>query len=391
MSVYDTQSDDTRDESLQAATDAVRDGRLIVLPTDTVYGIGADAFDPAAVQALLDAKGRGRSVPPPVLVGDSAVLLALADDVPDYAERLAEEFWPGALTLVLRAQPTLSWDLGETRGTVALRMPDDATALELLRRTGPLAVSSANRHGKPAATTVLDAATQLGDSVEVYLDGGTARLGTSSTIIDTTVEPAEILREGAITREEIIAAVGDIFTAPEPEPEPEADVVTDATAAGTDADATDADPDGSEDAVGSAPQPEDQGSEPVRDLEDPEPPAAPAETDAADPEAPADAPDVDPEAPADAPAADPEAPADVPALDPATEDGAPVVAPAALSDSDAPSTASTADAASDAAPDDAATASAPGEDRAAGQAPTAGPLDLPSEADAAPGTEGRIG
>lgn len=388
MSVYDTQSDDTRDESLQAATDAVRDGRLIVLPTDTVYGIGADAFDPAAVQALLDAKGRGRSVPPPVLVGDSAVLLALADDVPDYAERLAEEFWPGALTLVLRAQPTLSWDLGETRGTVALRMPDDATALELLRRTGPLAVSSANRHGKPAATTVLDAATQLGDSVEVYLDGGTARLGTSSTIIDTTVEPAEILREGAITREEIIAAVGDIFTAPEPEPE--ADVAT-----GTDADATAAGPDGSEDAVGSAPQSEDQGSEPVRDLEDPEPPAAPAETDAADPEAPADAPDVDPEAPADAPAADPEAPADVPALDPATEVGAPVVTPAAPSGTDAPSAAGAADAASDAAPDDAATASAPGEDpaadRAAGQAPTAGPLDLPSEADAAPGTEGRIG
>lgn len=388
MSVYDTQSDDTRDESLQAATDAVRDGRLIVLPTDTVYGIGADAFDPAAVQALLDAKGRGRSVPPPVLVGDSAVLLALADDVPDYAERLAEEFWPGALTLVLRAQPTLSWDLGETRGTVALRMPDDATALELLRRTGPLAVSSANRHGKPAATTVLDAATQLGDSVEVYLDGGTARLGTSSTIIDTTVEPAEILREGAITREEIIAAVGDIFTAPEPE----ADVTT-----GTDADATAtaADPDGSEDAVGSAPQSEDQGIEPVRDLEDPEPPAAPAETDAADPEAPADAPDVDPEAPADAPAADPEAPADVPALDPVTEDGAPVVTPAAPSGTEAPSTAGAADAASDAAPDDAATASAPGddpaEDRAAGQAPTAGPLDLPSEADAAPGTEGRIG
>lgn len=217
MSVHDTQNDQERDASIGAAVDAVRDGRLIVLPTDTVYGIGADAFDPAAVEALLAAKGRGRSVPPPVLVGDPAVLLALAVDVPDYAERLAEELWPGPLTLILTAQPSLSWDLGETGGTVALRMPDDATALELLRRTGPLAVSSANRHGRPAALTVLEAATQLGDAVEVYLDGGRARIGTSSTIIDTTVEPPEIVREGALSREDIIAAVGDIFIAAGPE------------------------------------------------------------------------------------------------------------------------------------------------------------------------------
>lgn len=214
MSVHDTRDETTRDAAIDAAVTALRDGRLIVLPTDTVYGIGADAFTPEAVQALLDAKGRGRSVPPPVLVGDPAVLLALAVDVPEYAERLAEEFWPGALTLILRAQPSLSWDLGETGGTVALRMPDDEVALELLRRTGPLAVSSANRHGRDAALTVLDAAAQLGDSVDVYLDGGPARIGTSSTIVDTTVEPAEIVREGALTREQIIAAVGDIFTAP---------------------------------------------------------------------------------------------------------------------------------------------------------------------------------
>ncbi|GAB2545911.1 L-threonylcarbamoyladenylate synthase [Brachybacterium huguangmaarense] len=236
MSVYDTKSEDGRDEALDAAVAAVRDGKLIVLPTDTVYGIGADAFRPEAVQDLLDAKGRGRSVPPPVLVGDPAVLLALAVDVPEYAERLTEEFWPGALTLILTAQPTLGWDLGETRGTVALRMPDDPSALELLRRTGPLAVSSANRHGRPAALTVLDAATQLGDSVEVYLDGGTARIGTSSTIIDTTVEPPEIVREGALTREQIIDAVGDIFTVPDPEPVADPDAV-DAIDAAPEADA----------------------------------------------------------------------------------------------------------------------------------------------------------
>ncbi|MFE5775492.1 L-threonylcarbamoyladenylate synthase [Brachybacterium sp. NPDC056505] len=236
MSVYDTTNEATRDEGLQAAQDALSDGGLIVLPTDTVYGIGADAFTPDAVQALLDAKDRGRDAPPPVLVGDPAVLLGLAVDVPEYAERLTEAFWPGALTLILTAQPSLNWDLGETRGTVALRMPDDEVTLELLRRTGPLAVSSANRHGKPAALSVMDAATQLGDRVEVYLDGGPARLGTASTIIDTTVEPAEIVREGALTREQIVEAVGDIFTAPEQE-EPDADADADAeTDAGAETD-----------------------------------------------------------------------------------------------------------------------------------------------------------
>ena len=225
MSVHDTQNPETREDALAAAVDAVRGGGLIVLPTDTVYGIGADAFTPQSVQDLLEAKGRGRDTPPPVLIGDHAVLMALATDLPEYVEDLAEALWPGALTIILTAQPSLTWDLGETRGTVALRMPEDETALELLRRTGPLAVSSANRHGKPAATSVLDAATQLGDAVEVYLDGGAARIGASSTILDATVTPAEIVREGAITKQQIIDVVGDIFTAPEPEPsEKEAEV-----------------------------------------------------------------------------------------------------------------------------------------------------------------------
>ncbi|WP_341855675.1 L-threonylcarbamoyladenylate synthase [Brachybacterium sp. GPGPB12] len=221
MSVHDTQNPETREDALAAAVDAVRGGGLIVLPTDTVYGIGADAFTPQAVQDLLEAKGRGRDTPPPVLIGDRAVLMALATDLPEYVEDLAEALWPGALTIILTAQPSLTWDLGETRGTVAPRMPEDETALEPLRRTGPLAVSSANRHGKPAATSVLDAATQLGDAVEVYLDGGAARIGASSTILDATVTPAEIVREGAITKRQIIDVVGDIFTAPEPEPSEE--------------------------------------------------------------------------------------------------------------------------------------------------------------------------
>src|SRR5699024_12844370 len=144
-------------------------------PRAAADGIGACAFPPDACAAPPEANGRGRVPPPPVLVGAPAVLLALATDVPDYVEDLTDAFWPGPLTLILRAQPSLTWDLGETRGTVALRMPDHEIALELLRRTGPLAVSSANRHGKAAAHTVLDAATQLGDTAEEYLDAGNAR------------------------------------------------------------------------------------------------------------------------------------------------------------------------------------------------------------------------
>ena len=128
-------------------------GELVVLPTDTVYGIGADAFDPDAVRRLLAAKGRGRDMPPPVLVSAPTTLDALAVGVPSYARALIDELWPGPLTLVCRQQPSLQWDLGDTRGTVAVRMPDHAVALELLARTGPLAVSSANRTGLPAATT----------------------------------------------------------------------------------------------------------------------------------------------------------------------------------------------------------------------------------------------
>src|SRR5690606_18321300 len=163
VSVYDCTQAETRDEGVAAAATALSRGRLVVLPTDTVYGIGASAFDPAAVAALLAAKGRGRQSPPPVLVPAPATVAGLATEVPDAVHALVEAFWPGPLTIICRAQPTLAWDLGDTGGTVALRMPDDEVALALLTKTGPLAVSSANRHGGPAATTVLEAATALGE------------------------------------------------------------------------------------------------------------------------------------------------------------------------------------------------------------------------------------
>lgn len=194
--------------SLDAAVDAVARGAVIVLPTDTVYGVGADAFQPEAVAAVLAAKGRGRQMPPPVLIPDVRTVDGLARDVPAAARTLMEACWPGALTVIVHAQASLAWDLGDTGGTVALRVPDHPAARALLSRTGPLAVTSANRTGEPAATTAVDAQDQLGDSVAVYLDGGDSPLGVASTIVDATGERLRIVRAGGVARERIEELVG---------------------------------------------------------------------------------------------------------------------------------------------------------------------------------------
>jgi L-threonylcarbamoyladenylate synthase len=188
-----------RAAGLAAAETAVLGGELVVLPTDTVYGVGADAFSPAAVTRLLAAKGRGREMPPPVLVGTVRAAIALVEDLGADGQRLIDEFWPGGLTIVCRATRTLNWDLGDTKGTVAIRMPEDAVALDLLRETGPMAVSSANLSGSPSATTADEAMEQLGDSVSVYLDGGKAPGGVASTIVDLTGPQPRLLRRGAIS------------------------------------------------------------------------------------------------------------------------------------------------------------------------------------------------
>jgi tRNA threonylcarbamoyl adenosine modification protein (Sua5/YciO/YrdC/YwlC family) len=226
---------------IDEAVNAISRGGLVVLPTDTVYGIGADAFDAEAVAALLAAKGRGRQMPPPVLVPDARTLDGLATDVPDAARRLVEAFWPGGFTIILRAQPSLAWDLGETHGTVALRMPDHPAALALLRRTGPLAVSSANATGRPAALGVDDAQAQLGDAVTVYLDGGAAPGGVASTIVDATSDTLRVVRQGAVTLEQLreVADVAGRDDPPSAAPG-DPDVAADAqTGAATDAPTTD--------------------------------------------------------------------------------------------------------------------------------------------------------
>ncbi|WP_432487580.1 L-threonylcarbamoyladenylate synthase [Kineococcus sp. SYSU DK018] len=210
----------TRERGLAAAENAVKRGEVVVLPTDTVYGVGADAFSPAAVRKLLEAKGRGRDMPPPVLVPEVRTVDGLASAVPFAVRELMDAFWPGALTIVCRAQPSLTWDLGETRGTVALRMPLHPVALELLKRTGPLAVSSANLSGRPAATTVQEAVDQLASSVRVYLDGGLSPKGAPSTIVDASDGALRILRVGALSEEELRRAVPKGWYDPEPEAEP---------------------------------------------------------------------------------------------------------------------------------------------------------------------------
>src|ERR1700728_1427991 len=190
-------------QGLSEAEAALRRGELVVMPTDTVYGIAAEAFDPVAVELLLKAKGRGRDMPPPVLVGTVRAAMALVMDLGDVGKDLIDEFWPGGLTIVCRSSPTLVWDLGETKGTVAVRMPLHPVALDLLKRTGPLAVSSANASGRPAATTADEAMDQLGDAVAVYLDGGPCADDVPSTIVDLTGSVPRLLRQGVITVERL--------------------------------------------------------------------------------------------------------------------------------------------------------------------------------------------
>ena len=209
---YPTGDDEERESAIGAASLAIRRGQLVILPTDTVYGLAVDAFDPVAVRDLLAAKGRGRDMPPPVLVSAATTADALATSLPDYARALIEQFWPGPLTIVAHQQKSLQWDLGDTRGTVAIRMPDHPIALEILERTGPLAVSSANTTGSPAATNADQAEEMLGDLVEVIVDGGPSLGKDASTIVDVTGKQGRILRRGALSLDALNAALESLGT-----------------------------------------------------------------------------------------------------------------------------------------------------------------------------------
>nr|WP_205843627.1 L-threonylcarbamoyladenylate synthase [Nakamurella deserti] len=251
MTVFDCLDPVSRREGLDAATTAARGGRLVVLPTDTVYGIGADAFSPTAVRDLLAAKGRGPDMPVPVLIGSTATLAGLVVAVPPRARLLMDAFWPGGLSLILEHAPSLSWNLGDTRNTVMVRMPLHPVALELLRAVGPMAVSSANISGRPPATSAQQAQAQLSDSVSVFLDAGDSPVGVASTVVDLTGDVPLVRRVGAVSVEQLRAVLPEIEvpagTTPDATPpvelgEPAAGgtTVDDTAAAG--ADATGADP-----------------------------------------------------------------------------------------------------------------------------------------------------
>ncbi|MEU2283549.1 L-threonylcarbamoyladenylate synthase [Streptomyces sp. NPDC013178] len=210
---YDTNDATDRVTGLREAASAVRRGELVVLPTDTVYGIGADAFSKEAVGDLLEAKGRGRNMPTPVLIGSPNTLHGLVTDFSELAWELVDAFWPGALTLVAKHQPSLQWDLGDTRGTVAVRMPLHPVAIELLTEVGPMAVSSANLTGHPAPENCDSAQEMLGDSVSVYLDGGPTPGNVPSSIVDVSREVPLLLRAGAISADELRKVVPDLEVA----------------------------------------------------------------------------------------------------------------------------------------------------------------------------------
>src|SRR5690606_12953632 len=205
--IHDCSNPDELLTGMRLARVAIGRGDLVVLPTDTVYGVAADAFNPTAVQRLLDAKGRTRQSPPPVLIPGIPTLDALASEVPDQVRALVAEFWPGGLTVILPARDSLQWDLGETGGTVALRMPDNRVALELLSEIGPLAGCSVNLAGERAGQNGALDEGMLGCSDTVFLDRGEGRAAGLTSVDDTGLlqEGGElkIVRQGVISADAI--------------------------------------------------------------------------------------------------------------------------------------------------------------------------------------------
>ena len=206
--IYNCADAAEREEGMAFAVKAAKSGRLVVMPTDTLYGLGCDAFDNDAVASLLATKHRGPDMPVPVLVGSWDTVKGLVASLDDTAQTLIEAFWPGGLSIVVPLAPSLPWNLGDTRGTVMLRMPLHPIAIELLREVGPMAVSSANISGQTPPTTAIAAKQQLGKAVTVYLDGGEAEVGKPSTIIDLSGSRPYLLREGALSAEQIGEVIG---------------------------------------------------------------------------------------------------------------------------------------------------------------------------------------
>jgi L-threonylcarbamoyladenylate synthase len=185
-----------RSRGVTAAAAAARRGELLVFPTESMYAVAADPFSPRGIRALRDVKGRGSALPVPVLVGAIRTVDGLATGIAADGRALIEAAWPGPLTLIVRAQPTLAWDLGGTSGTISVRMPLHPVALDVLAATGPLAATGAQRSGSVAPRSCAEAEEHLGDAVSVYLDGGPAPAELPSTVVDLTGPVPTLLREG---------------------------------------------------------------------------------------------------------------------------------------------------------------------------------------------------
>jgi tRNA threonylcarbamoyl adenosine modification protein (Sua5/YciO/YrdC/YwlC family) len=190
---------------LDEAVRALREGQVVGIPTDTVYGLAADPFRPGASDRVFEAKRRPRDVDLPVLVRDRDQALGLATAVPDVALALMERFWPGALTLVIPRRPDLPADLGDDELTVGVRCPDHPVPLALCQAVGPLATTSANLHGQPTSVTAQEVADVFGDAVAVVVDGGRCE-GSPSTVVDCTGVEPKLLREGRVPWREVLAA-----------------------------------------------------------------------------------------------------------------------------------------------------------------------------------------
>jgi tRNA threonylcarbamoyl adenosine modification protein (Sua5/YciO/YrdC/YwlC family) len=202
--LYDCTRLEERERGVTAAVEAVGRGDLVVMPTDTVFGIGGDAFKSWAVTALQSARGRDRRSPVSVLVGSRHTLDGLVYGLPAAARDLVEAFWPGALTIIVEHASSLQWDLGETGGKVAVRMPLHPLALEVLRETGPMAVSAANKEGEPPTTTAAQARDAFGYSVSVYLEAAVSPEPMTSTIVDVSGTRPVLVRAGAISYEQLL-------------------------------------------------------------------------------------------------------------------------------------------------------------------------------------------
>lgn len=202
-------------ESIRIAADIIRSGGLVAFPTETVYGLGADALNPEAVLKVFKAKNRPLDNPPIVHVADIAGVYRLAEDVPVKAVKLMERFWPGPLTLIFKRSKIVPSITVSGLGTIAIRMPKHEVALALIRASGcPIAAPSANIAGRPSPTTAEHVLEDLGGRIDAIIDAGPTQVGVESTVLDLTVEPPQILRPGGIPYEDLKEFIGDVTLHP---------------------------------------------------------------------------------------------------------------------------------------------------------------------------------